>query len=1359
MPTQALPDDSIDTLIANQLPQWLLDTPAPHRAALHAALIAQEQAQARLRQILAAVTPLDEFAAPLLAARLQAVTGRTLDVRRSRLQKVLVLPDPPPLPGRPAKRVRRFATRQDLLSCALHNYLPGDAFSPQSALLDEHGKRLELAPAQFAELCRSLDIGARYQAHLEACLRPASVQPALAAAYQANLEAAAHLAHRRGTLRATAYQRLQRLFSPATPAQDDLALEARALRLLGKPVVGVVVVETSVGGVADGVLTWIADDPVSPFNWHPSWPALYTALAGRLADPAYQAFFQRFLAEHDRHDFNRRLAGLLAAAGPVTPVELDGRHAAIDGTLFNHLAREQIERMIADARVLAVPTDDEDRAARDQRLRGYAEAGLTVLGLASLFVPALGVVMLGVTALQVAADVYEGYQDWQLGDREQALGHVFDVADIIASSVALGAAGHVVGKALPRRAFVDGLTPVAGAAGKWRLGYERQALDEPRMWQSPGRFLQHLGGDLSSVSEAEASSLLESTGFTLDRLRRLHLEQAPAPALLEDAIARLRLRQQLPGLHGEAFEAHLVAQQAQPDAAQAVLLRDFPGLTQRGARELVEQATQTQLDSLLEQQRVPLALAERARWLLHDGRVNRACAGLREAGLLAPDSERLALAMLNELAPWPASVRVELREASADGRLLAHAGKQGAAEKRLILRGKAGYLCVDGMGSALADANASDSLAQALLLQLDPAQRVRLGGVRLKAGQLDDALARHAHDHRSQVAAALGMVTPGGGIRPPVRLWDGRFGYPLSGRAESSRQALLRGFWQIYPTLSESELEAYLESVRARGIDLWGHLHRLQGQLGELRAALGAWSMQPSGVFRLLSRRRVADHIRHCWQRNSAYRQGAGQRLSLDGEHIGELPSLPEGLTFEHVTELTLRNMALTGVNMDFLGRFPNLRTLNLRHNMLSRFPAGLEQLTALQDLRLGDNQIVLDADGEQRLGALAGLRRLDLSNNPLRREPALGGLRQLRQYSLRGCQLREVSGAAAHPPLLEHADLRDNQISQLPPDLLALPQQRLQRLSLHDNPLPAGSEGTLAHADDGAASRALWLGEQGDPLRAQRWERLRQAQGSADFFRFLADLGHSTEFRRNQAAMRARAWAIIEACEQNQEIRQAVFLEAAGESSCRDRLLLVLSNIEVRTRLVRRLAHLPAQGAEREMLLEGRALFRLDEVQRIAGRHYQQALQVWRSAQATVPAPDDVEIFLAYRVNLAERLGLPDQPQGMYYADHSGVSLEQINAARQAVLAAESPTALSRSLLQREFWTDYLRQVHEQRFEQMNAPFHEQLEAHADAARHGPEQTFLVAIEPLLRQREAAEKVLLRELTEAAIARHRLLR
>ncbi|MEX5624656.1 hypothetical protein ABFV62_31510, partial [Pseudomonas syringae] len=76
------------------------------------------------------------------------------------------------------------------------------------------------------------------------------------------------------------------------------------------------------------------------------------------------------------------------------------------------------------------------------------------------FVPVLGQAMLGVTVVQLAGEVYEGYQDWQLGDRNAALGHLFIVADTVAMAAVTTIGAAALGKLAQRVARVDALVPV-----------------------------------------------------------------------------------------------------------------------------------------------------------------------------------------------------------------------------------------------------------------------------------------------------------------------------------------------------------------------------------------------------------------------------------------------------------------------------------------------------------------------------------------------------------------------------------------------------------------------------------------------------------------------------------------------------------------------------------------------------------------------------------------------------------------------------------------------------------------------------------------------------------------------------------
>nr|WP_238343358.1 NEL domain-containing protein [Pseudomonas sp. RW3S2] len=77
--------------------------------------------------------------------------------------------------------------------------------------------------------------------------------------------------------------------------------------------------------------------------------------------------------------------------------------------------------------------------------------------------------MLVVGALQIADEVYEGYLDWSVGDRQGALDHLFGVAENIAVGVAVGIGASAAREALQRVAFVDALVPLRNEAGALRL--------------------------------------------------------------------------------------------------------------------------------------------------------------------------------------------------------------------------------------------------------------------------------------------------------------------------------------------------------------------------------------------------------------------------------------------------------------------------------------------------------------------------------------------------------------------------------------------------------------------------------------------------------------------------------------------------------------------------------------------------------------------------------------------------------------------------------------------------------------------------------------------------------------------------
>ncbi|WP_267273821.1 NEL-type E3 ubiquitin ligase domain-containing protein [Pseudomonas putida] len=1370
MTRSVIPADSIDALIARQLPGWLKRASAQELTRLRAAALRQQQAQDQVDAWLGAITPLDEFADSLLKRALEAHSIRQVDLHQAQLRLVTLQPKPSISPALPSTSTRIVST-QTLLSAALHNFHEKEMqpgwFAAGSQLVTASGHLLPLSAQAFVRLCRDLDIGRRYQSHLQAKLEGegAAVESTLEDAMSANLALAAIAARIKGEIDEQTCQWITQVVGTGSflPA-DNTVLKCHSLRLLGKKVIGAVVIEVRQNARLLGVIAWLPEDPYAPVSWHTSWELLYMTLGIRLRNEAYRRYFQRFIAERDRVAFCVALSALLSHGNTVLPLELDGRCFAIEGDVFVALRQARIDKMLDDAQVLAVSTEDEDVADRRARLQGYLDLGLSVAGLAALFVPVLGQALLGLTVVQLAGEVYEGYQDWQLGDRDAALGHLFNVADTVVMAAVTTAGATALGKLAQRVAQVDALVPVSLGDGQLRLcdpslsGYQREGVDlmvgqavnetgrslrrlhdavyevsegddgawrihhpsrpqayvpalehngaggwvhefeQPQRWHDAAYMVRRLASRTAQVPDEVVSVALQTTGFDADCLRRLLLENTPPPARLLDAIERQQLHHDFPALRGEAFEEVFNERQISPQAADRVLMRDFPGLSHRCAREIVEGASSVEMESLTGAGRVPLALAERARWAIRDSRIDRACAGLRQAAAENDDTGKLALGLIDAIAPWSAGVNVELPAAGRGG------------------------------------------LLQTLRRQLDSRQRQLLGISQMTDDALGERLGREALADREAAARMIGLARVGQGIRPPVRLFDGRLGYPLSGRLTGTRQALRRTLSHVFPVMSSEQLEVYLQDLAQRGVDPWNHVSQLLQAKVSLKQALLAWRNDAElNIVRRLRRIKVARRITASWQR---FTPG-----EVAGDH-----------------HLTLRDMQVTSLDAGFLGRFSKVRNLDLRNNRLTRLPAGIEQLTELKNLRLGGNQIVLSSEDNLRLSQLVELRRLELNGNPVGLLPPLASLPLLRRLSLRNTGLGDLPADLARHGNLELLDMRDNQIQTLPEALSLVPLRLLRGLELHDNPL---SDETLqrlqlARASAGAAERrraahatsipnaaAPWFSGFTPAQREVRlaiWNRLSQEAGAQDLFRFFSDLRVLREYHAQPRDLQARVWHILEACEQHAEVRASLFEQVARPRSCSDELLLTLSELEIGAMVVRAGTAGTGLQKERALVRLGRSLYRLDKVNAIAARHI-----------ADYFSNDPIEVYLTYRVRLADSLDLPAQPSYLSHESFSGVGREDLDAARNEVLREETPQALAQALADRSFWQDYLHEQQAARFSRLDEPFQQRLDALLEQSKTLSDGDYFAQTEHICAAREVAKRQLLLELSREAIQRHGL--
>ncbi|RAS21829.1 MULTISPECIES: NEL-type E3 ubiquitin ligase domain-containing protein [unclassified Pseudomonas] len=1452
-PEHDLPPDSIDALIAKQMPEWLKNASGEARKALHLSLIQQQQSAEHLKRLLSGIPDLIAFCAPQLEEALYKEHNIHVDVRTAQLCTVVRRSYPSIFPLPPIERTVR-TNAIPLLSAAMHNFAEDEIVTRpriRRQLEAPSGAKLPISFVLFAKLCHALDLGGRYQSLLRQHLLPADkagdppgharreVEAVFEEAQRTALEAAVRVAFVRADIDERSYLQMLRVIAtkPTVPA-DTTLLACRELFLLGKCIQGVVVVEWREQGGTNpaGLIVWIPGDADRPVRQHASWAALYEDLGLRLREPSYATFFMRFIGERERMAFSSTLERLLAKAATGAALELDGRHFALDKPLFAHLRSQHIDKILDDARVLAVPSKDEDAASRSRRLANYENAGLTLLGLAGLFIPVLGELMLGVAALQIADEVYEGYQDWQLGDREAALGHVFAIAENLAVGAAVGAGAAIVKKLTPvlldagrlRLCSLDmapyqieqppgvsvvqgegylGRTQVQFHEGTFQIarsqdgkdlvirhptreqayrpllrrngsGAWRHALELPQEWVGELQLLRRLAAAFFEMTPEEATAVLDCTGFDEARLRQLHVENAPAPARLRDAFDRYRLHVLHPAMEAEAFELLVAAAQEREEVEDALIRRTFPGLSVRGAKEIRQQVDNQLLEQLRSSGRVPLAMAERIRWYLRDSRLDRACAGLRQWQAVNGDTERLAIGLIHELAPWPEALRVELREGSAQGALLAQAGAEAAQEVIGIVRGEHTYSIHDQAVHPRTPAGPTYSLMHALLLCMDDQQKIILGNAMLGEQQLVDRLAGHVRGHRDLASRLIGQVPISGGVRPPLRFADGRLGYPLSGRGESRGQAARRGILQVYPTLDDAQLQQYMLNLIAEQVDPWSHYEALYQQWMTLRSSLASWRAEYANLLDLLRRSRVANALRRCWRRKLRRRTDGSYALEISGERVGSLPQLPGGITFAHVTRLVLRDMDLQRVDADFLGRFPKLMELDLRSNRLSSIPQGLEQLTELRLLRLDNNQIALTPADSQRINTLLNLERIELNYNPLGNPPEVRRLLNVRQLGMRGAGIEQLPENIQQLPWRGIVDLRQNRIQQVNSDLLGL-RVRLQQMALHDNPLDEASEALLNEqpGPSNASAHGVrhspfyrhhlvlqaeleeWLTGTKGALRAERemlWSNVRSEAGSDDFFNFLRDFVRLPDYLKHPTYYRARVWNIIEACEQNSELRELLFEQAGGIASCEDRLLWLFSQMETRVLVHRQTTGLTQMQSEVALMRLGRSLFRLQQVDRIAARKLAWLREVNANVPSNLERIDDIETYLAYRVRLAGPLQLPAQPVRMHYEQESFVTAQDINSARVEILSSESTEQLAQSLADQMFWQDYLRQTYFMRFRALvdaQRPAMEQYESQVESGEID-EQTYIERSNALKSNLETQETALIKRLTAEAYSR-----
>lgn len=446
--------------------------------------------QAMLARSLKGLEQVTAFAEPLLLAAL-AEQGCTAPLRGTELLRVEST-------WHWAGLRNLFSHRRDnLLQAALQNFADDESFTPQSAIalsatiqvttIEVQGtailgpqtapahfplsseryqvQRLPLAPATFATLCRALDLGGQYQAHLEQHYAKPQLREQAIAVYKDRLRLAADLAYLRHVLGGAARDRVDLLLQGSSVACWQLALFGITLH-------EVMLIDAG----SAGLLLYLPGHDQA-LRQCTDLDAVHEALVALLLDPLARQAFMAYLEQDQHPHFLDLLHQNIDASGTSADdqawlraprADLRPTRQVITEEPFGLYQALHVARLKREARQLAVPTAEADAKARASRLQAWEDRGLDALNIAGFFIPAVGTLMLAVTACQLLGEVYEGYEAWHQGDRHLALRHMEAVGLNLALIAGLAAAGHVVPK-LFKSPLMESLQEVRSNDGHYRL--------------------------------------------------------------------------------------------------------------------------------------------------------------------------------------------------------------------------------------------------------------------------------------------------------------------------------------------------------------------------------------------------------------------------------------------------------------------------------------------------------------------------------------------------------------------------------------------------------------------------------------------------------------------------------------------------------------------------------------------------------------------------------------------------------------------------------------------------------------------------------------------------------------------------
>ncbi|MGL6244013.1 dermonecrotic toxin domain-containing protein [Pseudomonas sp.] len=506
------------------LPDWTKKASSIEHGLFKSAIEESWRAQNDVDRILREAQDAHAFAEPLLCQALKNQYGVDVDVRETFLQ----LFSPARLSPWAMNVNNGVVSRVvSLLDAALHNFSSREVLTSDSQFITRPDKsnrfeitdiRNKMSIEQFKTLCRTLDIGAQYQAYLENYVRPVDglargvLQRKVIRSQKAALNAALYLAHLKKDISAEGFLAVKGLLKGSKEStMAGLPVRYYQLKILDVQLRGIVLIAPDLyrhDAAARRVIAYVPHDPEHPLKEYASKADFARELTRQLRDTAkdpaegttrYQQFFSRFVDHQQRGHFFAALNAALVEVTqhdkvpgvdqPVwreTPVENPRLHfdqvrfendtdTLFSGAPWLYLYQQQQNKILNDAREMVISTQDADRMERwawfdnlEKILSDIFNAALMVVG---PFIPGVGEIMMGYMVYQLVSEVVEGIVDLAEGlyleGAEHIIGFVESGIQLAAFAAGMKIGGEVV---LPKlSSFIESTKPVTLPGGAERL--------------------------------------------------------------------------------------------------------------------------------------------------------------------------------------------------------------------------------------------------------------------------------------------------------------------------------------------------------------------------------------------------------------------------------------------------------------------------------------------------------------------------------------------------------------------------------------------------------------------------------------------------------------------------------------------------------------------------------------------------------------------------------------------------------------------------------------------------------------------------------------------------------------------------